>query len=184
MLGDHCNCTKLDFLGKILFGQKRQNMLKNDHKIGFYLYFEKFCRWFLLETYLNKNWYCYLFYCTNQISGEILVFELLLERLWSHISPDRMTGSHFLHGDSQKRKKISTKFSIVCGAQRLLKSCSVTEKSIEWKINWKEETFHVFLIHNLSRQVLLSYEIAVFLDQLEVCKDYCFSFLLCVLGDA
>ena len=104
--------------------------------------------------------------------------------LWSHISPDRMTGSHFLHGDSQKRKKISTKFSIVCGAQRLLKSCSVTEKSIEWKINWKEETFHAFLIHNLSRQVLLSYEIAVFLDQLEVCKDYCFSFLLCVLGDA
>ena len=38
-------------------------MLKNDRKIGFFLYVEKFCHRFLLETYLNKNWYCYLFYC-------------------------------------------------------------------------------------------------------------------------
>ena len=40
-----------EFLGKIPFGQKwPQNRV--------FLYFEKFCHWSLLETYLNKNWYC------------------------------------------------------------------------------------------------------------------------------
>ena len=41
MLGDHCSCTQPDFLGEIPFGQKQQNMLKNDPKIGFFLYFKK-----------------------------------------------------------------------------------------------------------------------------------------------
>ena len=60
--------------------------------------------------------------------------------------------------------------TIAGGAQRLLKSCIFIENSIGWKIKWKGESFHVFLIHNLSQQeVLLSNQIAVFLDQLEIC---------------
>ena len=90
---------------------------------------------------------------------------------------------YFLHVDSQKSKQNSTKFSIRCGAQMLLKSGSVTEKSLEWKVKWKEETLHVFLIYNLSQQVLLSYQISVFIGQLEIYKDHCFSFFLCMLGD-
>ena len=31
MLGNHCNWTWLDFLRKIPFGQKQQNMQQNDH---------------------------------------------------------------------------------------------------------------------------------------------------------
>ena len=37
-----------------------------------------------------------------------------------------------------------------------------------------DETFHVFLIHNLSQQVLLSSQIAVFIDQLEINRDCLF----------
>ena len=94
--------TFLDGLAvvKIPFGQKRQNMFKNDLKTGFSQ--KKFCHWFLLEVYLNKNLYCFLFYCTNYISGEIPALQLQLERLstikivwfFEHISPDGMTGSH------------------------------------------------------------------------------------------
>ena len=44
-----------------------------------------------------------------------------------------------------------------------------TENSIELKIKSKEKSFHTFLIHNLSLQVLLSNQTAVFNDQLETC---------------
>ena len=40
-MGVHCNCT--------------YPLGKNDPKIGFFLYFEKFCHWVLLEMYLIKN---------------------------------------------------------------------------------------------------------------------------------
>ena len=50
----------------------------------------------------------------------------------------------------------------------LLKSCSVPENGIEWN-------FYTFLIHNLSPYVLLSNQIAVFIDQLEIYKDLSFS---------
>ena len=113
------------FLRKNLFGQKRQSMLKSDHKIGFFLHFEKFRYWFLLETYLNKNWCFYLIYCTKLMSRKILVLitrkafnQLDCRILWSRISLDGMTGSHlFLHTG--------------CGSQRLLKGCIVTENNIE-----------------------------------------------------
>ena len=59
--------------------------------------------------------------------------------------------------------------AIAEGAQRLLKSCIFIENSIGWKIKRKGESFHAFLIHNLSQQVILSNQIAVFLDQLEIC---------------
>ena len=36
-------------------------------------------------------------------------------------------------------------------------------------MKWKEKSFHAFLIHSLSLQVLLSNQIAVFIDQLEIC---------------
>ena len=85
--------------------------------------------------------------------------------------------------DGQKRKKILTKFFIGYGAQRRLKSCSITENSIEWNIKWKEETFHAFLIHSLSQKVLLSNQIAVFIDQLVIFKDHCISFFLYMLRD-
>ena len=42
---------------------------KSDAKIGFFLYFEKFCHWFLLEMYLNKNWYCSEFDLTGNDLG-------------------------------------------------------------------------------------------------------------------
>ena len=44
-----------------------------------------------------------------------------------------MTGSCLFFACRQmlEEEKNSTKFSIRCGAQRLLKSCSVTENSIE-----------------------------------------------------
>ena len=71
----------------------------------------------------------------------------------------------------------------MCDAQTLLKSCNVIESSIEWKVRWKEETFHAFLIYNLSQQILLSNQIAVFIDQLEIYKDDCFSCFLCMLVD-
>ena len=58
---------------------------------------------------------------------------------------------------------------------------SVIENSIVWRIMGKEETFHAFLIFNLSQQVLLSNKIAVFIGQLEIYKDHCFSFFLCML---
>ena len=57
---------------QIPFGQKQQNMVKNDPKIGFFAYIEKFYNWFLLEAYLNTIWYCYIFYCTNPYLGKFL----------------------------------------------------------------------------------------------------------------
>ena len=50
-------------------------------------------------------------------------------------------------------------------------------------MNWKEETSHAFLISDLTQQVLLFNQIAAFLDQLEIYKDHCFSFFLCMKGD-
>ena len=44
-------------------------MGKSDPKITFFLYFEKCCRWFLLETYFNKNWYCSEFNLTGRDLG-------------------------------------------------------------------------------------------------------------------
>ena len=82
-----------------------------------------------------------------------------------------------------RRGKKFNQFFIGYGAQRRLKSCSTTENSIEWNIKWKEETFHAFSIHNLSQKVLLSNQIAVFIDQLVIFKDHCFSFFLCMLRD-
>ena len=41
-------------------------------------------------------------------------------------------------GREPEGKKISTKFIRGCGAKRLLKSSSVTENSIAWKIKQKE----------------------------------------------
>ena len=38
--------------------------------------------------------------------------------------------------------------------------------------------------HNLSQQVILSNQIAIFIDQPKIYKDHCFSFFLCILGDA
>ena len=96
---------------------------------------------------------------------------------WSHIYPDGVTEWHwFLHVASQKREKKSTKFFISFGTQRLLKICCVTKNSIEWKIDWKEETSHAFLIQNISQQVFFSSDISVFIDQLEIYKDRWFSF--------
>ena len=42
----------------VLFSQsfyKEFSLGKSDPKIRFFYYFEKFCHWFLLETYFNKN---------------------------------------------------------------------------------------------------------------------------------
>ena len=69
--------------------------------------------------------------------------------------------------------------TIARSPQRFLKSSSYTENSIEWKIKWKRESFHAFLIHNVSQQLLLSNQIALFIDQLEIFWDHCFSFFLC-----
>ena len=106
--------------------------------------------------------------------GEILSFQLirLQDSFVTCISwwNDWITMILCKKRDSQKRKKISTKFFIGCGAQRLLKSCNVTENNIAWKIKWKEETFHAFCIHNFSQQVLMSNLIAVFVDQLEFAR--------------
>ena len=180
------------FWGKFPFGQKWQKILKNDPRIEFYLCFETFCHWFLLEMYLSKSWYCYLFYCTNLISEEILVLELEQERLSVRLQDSLITYTSWWNDwitllfafrqIVRRGKKIAAKFSIGCGAQRLLKSCSVTE-NIEWKIKWKQETFHAILILNLSQQILLSNQIAVLVDQLEIYKDHCFYFFLWMLGD-
>ena len=62
-------------------GKNDKICLNNYHRWEFFLYFEKFCRWFLLEMFLNKKWYFYLFYCANLVSAEIHFFELKLERL-------------------------------------------------------------------------------------------------------
>ena len=43
--------------------------------------------------------------------------------------------------------------------------------------------FHAILILNLSQQILLSNQIAVLVDQLEIYKDHCFYFFLWMLGD-
>ena len=91
-----------------------------------------------------------------------------------------------LHRYQEEEKKFSQiVYRVIrCSAQRLLKSCSIEWKnSVEWKVKWKEETFHAFSIHNLSQKVLLSSHIFVFIDQLEICKDYYFSFFACMLGD-
>ena len=133
---------------------------KNDPKIGFFLYFEKNWYLFLLETFKWKLiLLSILLYkshiCRNPCSWVLAwkAFNQLGCRiLRSHISPDGMTGSHWFFACRQivRREKNSTKFSIGCDAQRLLKSCSLSENSTEWKGKWKEETFHAFLIHNLS----------------------------------
>ena len=105
--------------------------------------------------------------------------------LWSHMSTDGMTESHlFIRVNRQpEEEKKSIKFSIGCGAQRLLKSCSVTKNSIERKIKWKGETFHAFFNRNLSQEVLKSNQIVVLFDQLEIYKDPSFSLFLSMLGD-
>ena len=67
-----------------------------------------------------------------------------------------MTGSYWFFAWRQiarRRTKI----------QRLLKSCSVTENSIEWIIKWKKDTIGAFLIHSLWQQVLLSNQSVVFI---------------------
>ena len=64
------------FLRKTPFGQKQQKMIESEPKTRCFHYFEKFCNWFLREMFFNRNWCCYLAYCTNHISGEILVLEL------------------------------------------------------------------------------------------------------------
>ena len=50
---------------------RKSSLWAKTTKIEFFLYLD-----FWLETQLNENWYCYLFYCTNPISVEILVLEL------------------------------------------------------------------------------------------------------------
>ena len=67
----HCGTTAVlsqSFQGKFHSG-------KNDPKIEFFLYFEKFCYWFLLETDLNKNWY----YSEFELMGRDLGF---MTRFW------------------------------------------------------------------------------------------------------
>ena len=116
--------------------------------------------------------------CSRVITGK--AFNQLDWRiLWSPIPRDEMTGSQWFFTNRQtarKVKKNSTKFFIGCGqacsrlhtigvgAQRLQKSSSYAGNSIEWKIKWQEKRFHAFLIHNLSPQVLLLNQIAVFIN--------------------
>ena len=57
----------LEFLVQIPLG-------KNHPKNGFFLYSEKFYHWFLLETYLNKNWYYWLNGLLFRIHDEVLNF--------------------------------------------------------------------------------------------------------------
>ena len=56
---------------QLYFDIFRKNFLweKMTPKIGFFLYFEKFCHSFVLETYLNKNCYCSEFDLTGCDSG-------------------------------------------------------------------------------------------------------------------
>ena len=99
--------------------------------------------------------------------------------LWLLIPPNEMTVSDWFlqtHRRAEKWKKYSIKFFIGCGqtcprlhaigwgAQRLLKSSSLAGGSIEWEMKWKERSFHAFLIHNLSLQVLLSNQIVASLS--------------------
>ena len=134
---------------------------KNDPKIGFFLYFEKklvfifagnMFKWklILLSILLYKSHICRNL--CSWVLAEKAFNQLGCRIVRSHISPDGMTGSHWFFACRQivRREKNSTKFSIGCDAQRLLKSCSLSENSIEWKGKWKEETFHAFLIYNLS----------------------------------
>ena len=122
--------------------------------------------------------------CIWEIFYSWVIFRKVVDKadckiLWSHISPDGMTGSswYFACWQITWRRKISNKFFTGYDAQRFLKCCSVTGNSIEWKIKCKEKTFHAFLIHNLSQQVILPNQIAVFIDQLEIYKNHCFLFL-------
>ena len=163
------------YLWHLNAGGPLQLYLAVDSKIGFFLYIDKFCRWFLLETYLNKNWY--LFYCTNLIFGE-LSFLSYSWKGFQHIYSDGTTGSHwfFAYRQIARRGKKFNQILIGCCSQRLLKGCSVTENSIEWKIRWIEEIFHAFWNHNLSQQILLSNQIVVFNFQARIFfKDFSFS---------
>ena len=98
-------------------------MVKNDPKIGFFYYFEKFCLLFLLEIYLNKNKYCYhcanshlrkFFFLSHRRKGAQAIW--LQDSLFT-LSCDEMTGSHWFFPFRQiaRRGKVSTKFFIGCG---------------------------------------------------------------------
>ena len=121
--------------------------------------------------------------CSWDIVGK--AFNQLDCRILYHIiSPDGMPGTHWFFTCRQvvRRGKKLIKFFIGFLHRRPPNSCSATENKEKWKIKWKEEVFHAFLIHNLSRQSLLSKQIAVFIDQLEIYKDHCFSFLFLHVG--
>ena len=45
--------------------QEKFPLGKHDSKIVFFLNFEKFCHWYMAETCLNTNWYCWKFDLTG-----------------------------------------------------------------------------------------------------------------------
>ena len=87
------------FFSKNSLWAKTTKMIKSDPKARFFQYFETFCNW--LEMSTNKNWYCYLPYCTKPVSGKILALklawkafnQLVYRMLWSQIPPVWMARS-------------------------------------------------------------------------------------------
>ena len=71
-------------------------MGKIDHKIGFFCYFWKFCHWFLLEKYLNKNWYCLEFDLTGCNLG-------FTTRFWISMTELLLTMNSFMIGRNENQ---------------------------------------------------------------------------------
>ena len=62
--------TDPGFLRKIPFWQKWSKVVKNGQQMGYFNYFEKFCHYFLIEAFINENWYRFLS-CTVLIPEKI-----------------------------------------------------------------------------------------------------------------
>ena len=146
-------------------------MLKNDPKIGFYLCFEILSLIFA-EKYLSKSWYWYVFYCTNLLSVEILACSWVktikdCRILWSCISLDVMIGSYWFFACRQMSEEE--------------KSCS--EASEELQCHWKYE----MKIQSEKKRLSIHFKFTIYYNkpfhQLEIYKDHCFFFFLCILED-
>ena len=145
-------------------------MLKNDPKIGCYLCFEILSLIFA-GKYLSKSWYWCVFYCTNLLSVEILACSWVktikdCRILWSCISLDGMIGSYwFLHIDRVRRRK-----KLLRGFWRVAVSLKI----------WNE-------IQSEKKRLSIHFKFTVYYNkpfhQLEISKDRCFFFFLCMLED-
>ena len=147
MLGEYCSCTQPDFKEKSPLGKNGIIWSKMIQNRVFPLFWKMLSLIFagnvlkqkliLLSVVLYKSHICGNS-CSWIVPGKACN-QLDCRILWSHISLNAITGSHWFFAITQiaRRGKKLTKFFIECCPQMLFKSCSVTENSLEQRIKQK-----------------------------------------------